>query len=317
MDTIFEPGEDFPRSRAELEEWFATEEDCLAFLDELRWGDGFECPGCGHTERWTMADGTSVCTSCEKQTSITAGTIFEKTRTSLRTWFRAAWLITSQKDGVSALGLQRVLEIGSYRTAWTMLHRYRRAMIRPGRSKLSGHVEVDETFLRGDRAAEKREGKPPGDIEEVWVAVAVEITPGEPQMGRIRLASIPDRSEDSVVGFVRDHVAGMSTIYTDAWSSYSTLTEWLYPHEPMNLSDSPWLATDIMPAVHRVASLLKRWLLGTHQGGVREQLQPHLDEFVFRFNRRTSRHRGHLFYRLLQYAVQTPPATYDDITTES
>jgi len=103
----------------------------------------------------------------------------------------------------------------------------------------------------------------------------------------------------------------MSTIYTDALSSYGALPEKMYPHSPMNLSQSPWRATDVMPAVHRVvASLLKRWLLGTHQGGVREQLAAYLDEFVFRFNRRTARHHGHLFYRLLEYAVQTPPTTY-------
>lgn len=135
-------------------------------------------------------------------------------------------------------------------------------------------------------------------------------------MGRIRIAHIDDRSGESVIGFIRDHVAPMSTVYTDAWSGYSKLTEYLYPHKAMNLSQSPWLATDIMPAVHRVAALLKRWLLGTHQGGVRDQLQAHLDEFVFRFNRRTSANRGHLFRRLLEYAVQTSPATYQDITSD-
>lgn len=135
-------------------------------------------------------------------------------------------------------------------------------------------------------------------------------------MGRIRIEEIPDRSGNSVVGFVRDNVARMSTVYTDKWSGYNRLTEYLYPHHAMTLNQSPWLATDIMPAVHRGAALLKRWLLGTHQGGVREQLQPHLDEFVFRFNRRASANRGHLFRRLLQYAVQTPPATYEDITSD-
>lgn len=313
MSTIFEPGEDFPRSRSEMEEWFATEEDCREFLDDLRWGEGFECPACGHTERWRMSDGRSLCQSCRKQTSVTAGTIFEKTRTPLRTWFAAAWLMTTQKHGVSALGVQRVLDIGSYQTAWTMLHRYRKAMIRPDRSRLTGHVEVDETYLRGDRAAEKRQGKPSGQFTDIWVGVAVEITPGESRMGRIRLAHIPDRTAKSVVGFVRENVGPMSTVYTDGWDGYNQLPQHLYPHVSMNLSQSPWLATDIMPAVHRVASLLKRWLLGTHQGGVRDQLQGHLDEFVFRFNRRSSKHRGHLFYRLLQYAVQTSPATYEDI----
>jgi len=162
MGTIFEPGEDFPQSHEQFEHWFSSEEACRAFLDGLRWGNEFECPGCGDTERWRMKDGRSVCTSCRKQTSITAGTIFEKTTTPLRTWFRAAWLMTTQKYGLSALGLQRVLNLGSYQTAWSMLHRYRRAMIRPGRTKLSGHVEVDETFIRGDRSAEKRTGKKPG-----------------------------------------------------------------------------------------------------------------------------------------------------------
>lgn len=314
MSTIFEAGKDFPRSRSEMEEWFATEKDRRDFLEELRWGDGFERPGCEHTERWRMSDGRSVCTSCEKQTSITAGTIFEKTGTPLRTWFAVAWLITTQKHGISALGLQRVLDIGSYQTAWAMLHRYRKAMVRPSRSRLSGHVEVVETFIRGDRSPETRKGKPPGKITEVWVGVAVEITPGQPQMGRIRLAHIEDRKASSVIPFVRENVAPMSTAHPDGWQPYKRLPQHLYPHVSMTLKNSPWYATDIMPAVHRVASLLKRWLLGTHQGGVRDQLQGHLDEFVFRFNRRSSKHRGHLFYRLLQYAVQTPPVTYEDIT---
>jgi len=305
MGTIFEPGEDFPRSQEQFEQWFSSEEACRAFLDGLRWGNGFECPGCGDTERWRMKDGRSVCTSCRKQTSITAGTIFEKTRTPLRTWFRAAWLMTTQKYGVSALGLQRVLDLGSYQTAWTMLHRYRRAMIRPARTKLSGHVEVDETFIRGDRSAEKRTGKKPGVIYEEWVGVAVEISPDEPAFGRIRLAPIRGRGAESLLGFIEENIAPI----------YGALPEKMYPHSPMNLSQSPWRATDVMPAVHRVASLLKRWLLGTHQGGVREQLAAYLDEFVFRFNRRTARHRGHLFYRLLEYAVQTPPITYEDITS--
>ena len=312
MGTVFEAGKDFPRSRSELEKWFPTEEACRDFLDELRWGEGFECPACGHSERWRMADGKSVCTRCQKQTSITAGTIFEKTRTPLRTWFAAAWLMTAQKHGVSALGLQRVLGLGSYQTAWMMLHRYRRAMVRPGRSKLSGHVEVDEAFIRGDRAAEKRKDKEPDDISETWVGIAVEMTPDEPAMGRIRLSHIADRSGESLRPFVRANVARGSTIYTDAWRGYNGLSG--YKRISINLSASPWAATDVMPAVHRVAALLKRWLLGTHQGGVRDQLQGHLDEFVFRFNRRSSHHRGHLFYRLLQYAVETPRTTYRDIT---
>jgi len=178
------------------------------------------------------------------------------------------------------LGLQRVLDIGSYQTAWTMLHRFRKAMIRPGRSRLTGHVEVDEIFIRGDRAAEKRKGKPPGQIAEVWVGVAVEIIPGQPRMGRIRWAHIPDRKTKSVVGFVRENVAPMSAVYTDGWKPYNQLPQHFYPHQSMNLSQSPWLATDIMPAVHRVASLLKRWLLGTHQGGVRDQLQGHYEDIT-------------------------------------
>lgn len=315
MEDSLEARNDFPTSRRKLEEMFPTDEACRELLDKLRWGTGFQCPACKHTERWLTAEGQSVCRKCRKQTSITAGTIFEKTRTPLRTWFTAAWLMTARKRGVSAHGLQRLLKLGSYQTAWTMLHRYRRAMVRPDRGRLTGSVEVYETYIRQERAAKQGRGKPSNRrTPEGRVALAVEVRSGQPLKGRIRLAHLPDGRSQSLVEFMRENVACEARLYTDAWSRYSDLPDELYP-QAAAIGCSPSLASDRTPAAHRVASQLKQWLLVVHFAAVRDRLQEYLDEFAFRFNRRSSHTKGQLFYRLLEYAVHTPPVTYEDITS--
>jgi transposase-like protein len=303
-------GRDYPRGWAELNAWFPDDDACLEYLRDLRWPQGFVCTRCGVIdEPWLQSRGRLTCRSCRHQTSVTAGTIFDKTRTSLTTWFAAAWYITNQKFGASALGLQRVLGLGSYQTAWTIQHKLRRAMVRPGRDLLSGLVEVDETYVGGEEKGVH------GRFTEKKAIVAIALELHEPRgYGRVRLAQVADVSAASLVPFVCDTITAGSTVKTDGWTSYRTITKHGYLHEPTSIRASGDPAHVVMPGVHRIASLLKRWLLGTHQGAVRpEHLDAYLDEYTFRFNRRTSRARGLLFYRLLEQAVQTPPAPYNDI----
>lgn len=239
---------------------------------------------------------------------MTAGTLFEGTRKPLRDWFFAMWFVTSQKHGASALGLQRVLGLGSYQTAWTWLHKIRRAMVRPGRDCLSGVIEVDETFI----------GAPEEDVhgretEDKAIVVIAAERRGR-ATGRIRLRRVEDASAEQLVSFIEDSITPGSSVITDGWRGYAGLEALGYQHTIENISRSRGPAHKLLPRVHRVASLLKRWLLGTLQGGVqRRHLDYYLDEFTFRFNRRTSRSRGLLFYRLMQQAVVGPPTAYRNI----
>jgi transposase-like protein len=242
--------------------------------------------------------------------SVTAGTVFERTRISLKTWFAAMWFVTSQKDGASALGLQRVLGFGSYQTAWTWLHKLRHAMVRPGRDRLRGRIEVDETYVGGSKVGGKR-GRGSEGKEIVVIAVEVHSPKG---FGRVRMRRIPDVSGSSLVPFVCDVAEKGSAILTDGWGGYNQLSECGYGHERVILSDIGDPAHISMPGVHRIAALLKRWLLSTHQGSFSgKHLEYYLDEYTFRFNRRKSQSRGLLFYRLVEQAVQTAPLTYRQI----
>lgn len=299
--------EDYPRTLLELEERFATDEQCRAYLISLRWPGGFSCPRCAGTTAWPTRRTRLVCTSCRHQTTVTAGTIFQDSRLPLRSWFRAIWQVTSQKNGTSALGIQRVLGFGSYQTAWTLLHKLRRAMVRPGRDKLTGRVEVDETQV--GRPSHKGRGSP---TKTLIVIAAQEDGNG---IGRIRMARVADGSAEQLLGFIQEAVATGSQIHTDGWKPYQGLAALGYEHEVTKLKGQPLnAATEELPRVHRVASLLKRWLLGTHQGAIApEHLDYYLDEFTFRFNRRNSASRGKLFYRLIQQAVQVPPAPYHSL----
>ena len=299
-------GEDSPRTVLELERRFSTEEACRSYLQQLRWPDGFVCPRCQGVEAWAGSRGRLICRACRHQASVTAGTVFQDTHTSLVLWFRAAWCITSQKNGASAATLQQTLGLGSYQTAWAWLHKLRRAMVRPGRDQLHGTVEVDETFVGGE---EPRDGSG-GDKKAIVVVAAEEDGAG---IGRIRLATVPDRSKKSLGGFVKRVVVPGSVVHTDGAPGYEGLEKAGFPHRRtvVGWRTDPAEASRLLPRVHRVASLLKRWLLGTHQGAVsNEHLDYYLDEFTFRFNRRTSRSRGKLFYRLLQQALQVPPSPY-------
>ena len=296
-------GEDYPRTLIDFEARFSTEQACREYLVQLRWPDGFVCPRCKAGSSRTATRNRLICTSCRYQASVTAGTIFQDSRKPLTLWFRAMWWVTTQKNGASALGLQRVLGLGQYRTAWTWLHKLRRAMVRPGRERLSGWVEVDEVYVGG------REKAAPGRSLGKKALVAVAAEEDGAGTGRIRLKRVADASAASLEAFVLEAVEPGSVIRTDGWPSYSKLHALGYRHETSVTGGDPSRTDRDFPRVHRVASLLKRWLLGTHQGAVeKKHLDYYLDEFTFRFNRRTSRSRGMLFYRLLQHAVVTAPA---------
>jgi len=203
---------------------------------------------------------------------VTAGTVFEGTRKPLRLWFMAIWEVTSQKYGANALGVQRVLGLRSYTTAWAWLHKLRRAMVRPGRDGLAGLVEIDESYLGGKEAGVRGRQS----IHKAIVAIAVEFSEGK--MGRIRLCHIPDVSAGSLEPFVIDAVQVGSIVHTDGWRGYWGLAKLGYPHEVTVLSASPDPAHVLMPHVHRVASLLHRWFLGMLQGGIsKEHLPYYLD----------------------------------------
>jgi transposase-like protein len=286
--------------------WFPDDDACLDYLDWLRWPNGWRCPVCGGERGWALASGRRECAACGRQASVTAGTIFHRTRTPLTVWFAAAWQMTSQKHGISALGLQRVLGLGSYQTAWAMLHRYRSAMVRPGREQLSGQVEVDESYVGGEEPGVS--GRQTD--KKAIVAIAVEVH--QPRgFGRTRLRCVPDVSAASLVPFVCDVVQPGAVVLTDGWGAYNPLPDHGFTRDKTVISAGGDPAHVAMPAVHRVASLLKRWLLGTHQGRVGvEHLDAYLAEFTFRFNRRNSRQRGMLFYRLLEQAVAAGPLSY-------
>lgn len=300
--------EDYPRTLAEFETRFSTEEACREYLRQLRWPDGFVCPRCGEKKAWSHRQTLLRCASCDYQVSVTAGTVFQDTHKPLTMWFRAMWFVTSQKNGGSALGLKRVLGLNSYQTAWAWLHKLRRAMVRPGRDALSGWVEVDETYLGGleEGAAGRRHA------DKALIVIAVEAD-GK-RIGRIRMRAIQDASAASLLPFVKECVAPASTVHTDGWPSYQGLAQLGYDHEVTVLRGNRKDSSKLLPRVHLVVALLKRWLVGTHQGAVSHVHLPYyLDEFTFRFNRRTSRSRGKLFFRLAQQAVTTDPATYDSM----
>lgn len=306
-------GAHYPRSVGEFQAWFRTDADCLDYLGWLRWPGGFICPSCGHAAGWRLGDGRYECAACHGRASVTAGTIFDRTRTPLTVWFTACWLFATQKDGISALSLQRSLEIGSYQTAWAMLGRLRSVLVRPGRDQLSGTVEADETYIGGEEAG-LAGGRARG--KKVLTGIAVEVS--EPKgIGRCRMQILADGSAESLHPFVTAAVAPGTTVITDGWQGYAGIGNLGYAHERRSQRAARARGEDpgkLLPAVHRVASLAKRWLLSTHQGSVDEaHLQSYLDEFTFRFNRRRSRSRGLVFYRVLELAADHDPVRYRDI----
>ena len=264
----------------------------------------FVCPNCGSNEAWRTKRGLWHCRQCGVQKSVTAGTIFHRTHKPLRLWFRVMWHITTQKYGANALGLTRVLEPGCYETSWQWLHKLRRAMVRLGRDRLCGCVQVDETYVGGRKSGKRGRGA------EGKALVAIGVEDKTPKgMGRIRLQHLRDASGESLGGFVQAMIEPGSIVQTDNWRGYNNLSSLRYQREV--------LPSEELRLPHLVASLLKRWLLGTYQGAVKpSHLAYYLDEFTFRFNRRTSRQRGMLFYRLVQQALMVDPVSENELKSK-
>lgn len=305
--------ENYPKNFQEFLEVFKDEESCRSYLFEMRWPNGFICPKCDTPAKYWLTTRNMIhCGKCGHQTSLTAGTIFQGTRKPLLLWFHIIWWVVAQKTGVSASKMMDFMGFGSYETVWTWLQKIRRAMVRTGRDKLSGVVEVDETLIGGTESGKGRQGR--GAETKTLVVVAAECS-GK-QIGRVRFRCIESATSESLISFIQDNITGGSKVITDGWSGYKPLAQATgnYIHEMRPISGSGKKAHELLPHVHMVDSLLKRWLDGTHQGKVSPKYLPYyLDEFAFRFNRKLSTFRGKLFYRLIQQAVETEPIGFNKI----
>ncbi len=291
--------DEYPKTIREFRAWFADEEACRKYLEGIRWPQGPRCPRCPEAEVWEMTPPFVRGCKCRHDFTVTAGTLFADTRLPLTLWFEAMWHVVEQKSGASALGVQRVLGV-SYLTAWRWLHKLRRAMVRPGRDRLAGTIELDEVFIGGERHGKR--GRGAGGKTMVLVAAQADGS----RIGRIRLMSVASGKEAVLTPAVQTMIEPKSKILTDDWNGYVGLEQAGY--ERQIVRTAAVAGENLLPRVNRVASLLQRWLMGTHQGAVApSHLDYYLDEFVFRFNRRRSRSRGLLFYRLVEQALATAP----------
>ena len=297
---------DFPRSVLEFQRQFPDEAACAAWLAAARWPEGFRCPICGHDHAWSLDTKawTYECTKCRRQTSVTAGTVMHGSKLPLTVWFWAAYLMATHSNGISARQMWRQLGLGSYKSAWLLCAKLRRAMVNPARALLSGLVEIDETQIsyrtKDDPIAGGGGRSPEGKMQ---VVVAVEVTETNAP-GRLRLGVIPDASSASLHPFIKANVAEGATLKTDGWSAYPGVPG--YKHEPHVVGKMA--AHIVLPWVHRVVSNLKTWGLGVYHGPRRQHLQSYLDEFVFRFNRRKTPHAA--FRTLLGIGAAIQPVTY-------
>lgn len=303
---------DFPDNEIEFDSMFSTEQQCESYLFNQRWPNGFVCSKCGTDNYWKSKRGLFICTGCEYQHSITSGTIFHQTHKPLKYWLKAIWKFTSTKSGVSAKNLSGLLGI-SYQTAWTWLQKLKRCTVNPEREQLSGTVEVDEFYLGGKHKG--KQGR--GSENKHKVVVAVERRESEnPEkklshlMGRARISIIDDCSAESLEPFIENNICYGSTIITDKWAGYTEDLKKNYTHKSYKFSENK----SVLDHVHRIASLVKRWFIGTFQASIKpEHLQEYMDEYVFRFNRRNSGSIGFKFFRLLQLGVAAKPITYKNI----
>ena len=296
---------ELPQSLPAFEVRFPDDAACARWLFEQRWPGGFVCPACGHDQGWELGRErlTVQCAACARQVSVTAGTLLHRSHLPLKTWFLAAWLMATHRNGISARQLRLQLGLGSYKTAWLLLQKLRRAMVDPERAPLAGLVEVDETSLPF-RPKDGPVAAKPGRAHDgkLLIAGAVEIKGRGP--GRVRLAVIGDYAADTLSTFVGGAVADGSTVVSDGWAGYARLKE--VKHDPKVIG--PMAAHVVLPWVHRVFANAKRWGLGVYHGLRRKHLQAYLDEFVFRFNRRRAPPAA--FGRLLGLAVSLQPTTY-------
>lgn len=317
----------FPQSLPEFQLVFPDDAACAAYLEKLRWEDGFVCPQCGvmgDPFRFANRPGVMRCRACRCDSSLTAGTVMERTHTPLSVWFWAAYLVSSQTPGISAVQFQRQLGLSRYETAFQILHKLRAGMVRPDQDRIGGepsiHVEVDETWIGG-----RTRGKGRGVHDKVLVACAVEVRQRHPgarlderkdgrYAGRVRLAVAPDRSAESLCGFVEGAVLPGVSIATDDWSSYVSLGARGYKHTAVAERGNPQVAEEHLPMIHLVFASLKTWLMGTHHGVGHQHLQAYLNEFTFRFNRRF--YPFNAFRSLLAIASATSAPTYGELYSE-
>ena len=299
----------YPEDFEEFLDWFPTEMDCRDYLEWVRWSDGFVCPKCGNNVCWKFESGIRKCSKCRKLISVTNGTVFDSGKKSLRLWFHVMWLLMAQKTGISAQNFCDMFGFGSYQTTWGWLQKLRSVMIRSGRDQLSGRIEVDETYIGGQK--EGKRGR--GAASKTLVLVAVEGDKGA-KLGRVRFRIVKSHSSEALRAFVADYVAPGSTVVTDGLKSYNFFDGLRIIHEPYVLSKGMLDAESNLEHVHLVISLVKRWMLGTLQGAATpDHMSGYLDEFAFRFNRRMSTHRGKLFHRLIQQAVLTRPKNIKEL----
>ena len=290
---------DYPETVREFRAWFPDENACRTYLEKIRWPTGVQCPRCPQAKVWTLPSPFYRCAACGYDFTVTVGTLLTDTHLPLSLWFEAMWHVVQQKNGASALGVKRILGV-SYPTAWRWLHKLRRAMVRPGRDRLAGAVEVDEVYIGGERPGPRGRGA----AGKALVLVMAQAD-GD-HIGRLRLVRIANASAAVLRIAVEACVEPGTAVLTDGWDGYSTLAAGGYRHQVVRAAAV--VGDNLLPRANRVASLLQRWLLGTHQGAVaHSHLDYYLDEFTFRFNRRRSRSRGLLFYRLVEQALATGP----------
>lgn len=293
--------EDFPKNEVEFDHRFHSEQACVDYLFQLRWPDGFVCSCCGHAEYWTTSRGLYLCRQCRHQQSVTAGTIFHGTRKPMKLWLKALWWFSTSKTSVNASALKDLLGFGSYQTAWCWLQKLRTCTVLTDRTKLSGNIEVDEFYLGGERSGQRGRGAE----HKSKVAVAVE-RQGR-KLGRLRLQVIECCSAEELTSFAKANIELGSQITTDGWTGYSSFQSEGYEHKTI-IQSKVEDKKSVLPGVHLVTSLFKRVILGTFQGRFDPQyLQRYLDEYVFRFNRRTCRSIGKRFWRIMQQATHSPP----------
>jgi transposase-like protein len=285
---------DFPKTATEFEKRFATEEDCRAYWIEARWGGKPACARCGSTYVWAIRNGTTFeCRECDHQTSLTAGTVLEKTRKPLKMWFRAVFEISTRRTGISAMDLMRIMGFGSYKTAWTWLHKLRAALVRPEREPLGPFVEMDEALVGGK-----------GGPHKELVLVAAEAG------GRVRLAHAATNDKETLKRFADGQIAPDARVITDGLPSYDSESLGARLHEAKVQTKAERRDSDAIQSCHWTISLLKRWLLGTHAGAVRpKHLQAYFDEYAFRHNRRKTNGVGRIAARVIERLVMHQPLT--------
>lgn len=314
----------FPGSLPEFQRMFPNEAACATYLEHARWDGGFVCQHCGKAGapyRLATRPGVLRCRKCRRETHLTAGTVMARTHTPLSVWFWAAYLVTSQTPGMSAVQFQRQLGLSRYETAFQILHKLRVGMVRPDQDRIGGkpgeHVEVDETLVGGSTR-----GKGRGVHNMTLVAGAIEVRQRKRggsldkrrtgrYAGRVRLAVVPDRSAKALVGFIESAVAPGTRIITDDWGSYAGLAKRGYDHLAVAERGDPQVAEEYLPIIHLVFSNLKTWLHGTHHGVSPKHLQAYLNEFTFRFNRRF--YPFNAFRSLLGIAGDVTAPTYAEL----